>query len=353
MSVWCTLHCIHKAKQKYLFGDIDMVQSLQILSNHHLRKTMNTKMTLQLTKEELESILFEVIDPFYHEISNDPKVKDYIHSSEALMVLKHKQVLLAYRFFSSSSAVLDKHITFAAKAHEKIGLPSDILYAYALKMTKLYEKWLCNHRTFDKASCNLWNEKLKEFLSLMMHDYEEKKSDEDIFFDITQEQRDEKVDSMHYSDEEKIDAQTFMAQDSIHEGEIDDLKELMLDLKDSIEDMHDFEKSFVDDFSMLLVKISKFFRQSGEFKDLSYPMDNLYALLERLELDALSDAHKKLLFEFLKSIYSDLDNWMGEVLIDKRAKDIHYLDASLLANISQIEIMLQDSQEAEDEDFMF
>jgi len=48
----------------------------------------------------------------------------------------------------------------------------------------------------------------------------------------------------------------------------------------------------------------------------------------------------KILKSLLDSVIEDLENWKREVLDGERAIDIHYLDASLLANVSQIEIML-------------
>ena len=40
------------------------------------------------------------------------------------------------------------------------------------------------------------------------------------------------------------------------------------------------------------------------------------------------------------TIMDDLRKWVDEVVKKQEAQDIHYLDASLLANISQIEIMI-------------
>jgi len=44
------------------------------------------------------------------------------------------------------------------------------------------------------------------------------------------------------------------------------------------------------------------------------------------------------------SIVDDLSKFVKEVLVDQSALDIHYLDASLFANISQIDMMLKGKQ---------
>ncbi|MGM0623888.1 MAG: hypothetical protein ACQESH_07705 [Campylobacterota bacterium] len=315
---------------------------------------MKNKIVTKLDKTQLESVLVDIIDRFYNDLVKDDRVNSYIDNPQALLILKHKQTLLAYRFFTLANNTLDKHISYAAKAHEKIGLSSDILYEYSLKMVVLYEQWLINHKKVSQEELLLWKEKLSEFLTLMMEDYGDKKSEDEMFLDIDEGVRNSQIDNMHYDEAQKVDAQSFMALGLIHTDEIDELKDMLIDLSEHIEDLESFDNELLHEFAMVLSKISKFFVLSGEFKDLSYPVDNLNHLLSTLEFETVDADTKDMLFNFLKSINDDLNKWIQEVFINKSARDIHYLDASLLANISQIEIMIADSDDDEDDDdFLF
>jgi hypothetical protein len=73
-----------------------------------------------------------------------------------------------------------------------------------------------------------------------------------------------------------------------------------------------------------------------------------------LDLNELSKQQRVILKTMMDGILSDLDDWIHQVLIDQTAKDIHYLDASLLANIAQMDVMLnslEKNKEEEEDDF--
>ncbi len=148
------------------------------------------------------------------------------------------------------------------------------------------------------------------------------------------------INSMHYTDEEKIDAKTFMEEAGIDE---DLIEELQLSLKE-FEEISHFNITLNEEYLKTILEISKNLRKnftfSGEFKDLSLAFENLENILENLDLENIDEEKKVLLKKILDSIFEDIEKWFEEVVIYQRAKDIHYLDAALLANIEQIKILL-------------
>jgi len=188
---------------------------------------------------------------------------------------------------------------------------------------------------------------LKEFISLHSNWLEERcNRNEDIeffddFFEIDGEEVDENINSMHYSDERKISAKEF-----IEEGLIDE--EFILEITETIsyldELLYQFEDIEIDEnFIEKLVSLGSFikiFEFSVEFRDIGYGLESLKEELILLDINSLNKTQKEILKNFIVTIIEDLKKWVDEVIINQTAQDIHYLDASLLANVGQIKIMI-------------
>ncbi len=200
---------------------------------------------------------------------------------------------------------------------------------------------------------------LKEFISLHSNWLEERcNRNEDIeffddFFEIDGEEVDENINSMHYSDERKISAKEFMKK-----GIIDD--EFLLEIKETFfyldELLYQFEDIDIDEtFIEKLVSLGSFikiFEFSVEFRDIGYGLESLKEELILLDINSLNKTQKEILKNFIVTIIEDLKKWVDEVIINQTAQDIHYLDASLLANIAQLDIMLdsfKNEQSSEEE----
>ena len=74
-----------------------------------------------------------------------------------------------------------------------------------------------------------------------------------------------------------------------------------------------------------------------DFRGLSYALEQLVLLLERIDPAALPDGNREDLVVLLTSLVQDLTDWRTHVLVRQSAPDVHYLDDSLLTSIHQIE----------------
>ena len=78
--------------------------------------------------------------------------------------------------------------------------------------------------------------------------------------------------------------------------------------------------------------------------------------MNTIEIDNLEASQKELIFTLLFQMSEDIQNWVETIFIKKDAVDIHYFDASFLANIAQFSIMLKqnvsNNSESKD-DFLF
>jgi len=80
-------------------------------------------------------------------------------------------------------------------------------------------------------------------------------------------------------------------------------------------------------------------------------MKNQNAKLLLLNIDKLTQTQKGLLRSFIISIIEDLKKWVEEIFVFQTAQDIHYLDTSFFANITQIEIMIKNQTQGEENGF--
>jgi hypothetical protein len=188
---------------------------------------------------------------------------------------------------------------------------------------------------------------LKEFISLHSNWLQERcNKNEDIelfddFFEIDSEKVDENINSMHYSDERKISAKEFMEEGLIDEEFISEIMETITYLDELLYQFEDIEidETFIEKL-VSLDSFIKIFEFSIEFRDIGYALENLKEKLILLDINSLNKTQKEILKNFIITIIEDLKKWVDEVVINQTAQDIHYLDASLLANIAQLDIML-------------
>ena len=170
---------------------------------------------------------------------------------------------------------------------------------------------------------------------------------EDEFLDFSEENVDDKMDNMHYADEEKISAKEFLTESTIEDHIIADLEEIseIFDAVSIRKEMVDEE--YLEHFESSLSTYIHIFNITYEFKDIAYALGLLREFL-KFDIGTKREEELKILKSLLDSVIEDLKNWKREVLDEERAIDIHYLDASLLANVSQIEIMLSNSLQDEE-----
>jgi len=193
------------------------------------------------------------------------------------------------------------------------------------------------HSKWEAKNCNLsQNEQTEEF--------------EDDFFDFDSEDIDSNINNMHYQEHDKINAVDFMNKHGIDEDLEIELHDLVTETEDFIYQYEDIEldESFIEKLSFLdsFIKVFEF---SGEFMDIGYALEMFRDNMSELDINSLTNEQKNMLKLMVISILKDLVKWVNEIIINQTAQDIHYLDASLLANIAQIDIMLK-SFENKDED---
>jgi len=121
---------------------------------------------------------------------------------------------------------------------------------------------------------------------------------------------------------------------------IQDLDELEDRVFNLLEDYQTFNHDLQVEVNSLLNKYSMVLNSLYEFRELSYMITLITKLLDEIDLQMLDVEVKDNIIVFLKSIFSDLQNWKKEVFIEQSAEDIHFMDHTLLSSAAQLEMML-------------
>jgi len=298
----------------------------------------------------LEMVIQEVTLPFSKKLINSEIGKKHLSSEESQYKHELDLVKLTIILLVKPNLSFEK-LEKASVAHNGLNIPYEemkkFLNIYFLKVIKFIK----NHNLKDTISENL--DKYEDFFMEKYHPNSEE-TETDDFFDFDSEEVDSAINDMHYEEHQKITAKEFMEENSFD-------SEILYDLNDSIEEYYQ-EIEFKDNLNESdLVKIEHIFSSfayifnlSYEFKDIAYAFEKLNQFLDNFDV---SDENKsKMLKMFLDTIIADLVKFKKEVFEDMSANDIHYLDASLLANISQIEISfsaLDSNNESDSDDDMF
>lgn len=158
----------------------------------------------------------------------------------------------------------------------------------------------------------------------------------DEFFDFDSEEVDGAIDTMQNH------AQTVSAAEFMQEGVVDEYE--LQDLQDALEHYYQADSSkevFIQNIEDLLESFIKLLNSTYVFQNLAYGLQSLLLNLKAKDFESMPDETFALYKELLDAVAYDLQKWVDEVLIYQSARDIHYLDAAILANSSQIDMLLK------------
>jgi len=180
---------------------------------------------------------------------------------------------------------------------------------------------------------------------------EEVKSEEELPSNnkIEVSKREKKVDtsvinSMHYEDHQKISAIEFLEEFEVEASLIDDLNENEHEAQNLLYAEVELTQEMLTSFGKVLTYYTHFLNETIEFKDLSYSISALVEVLNSVHISEIDTKVQSTLKNYMTGIIDDMANWKNIIFIEKNTPDIHYLDASLLDNCSEIELLIHPPQ---------
>jgi len=154
------------------------------------------------------------------------------------------------------------------------------------------------------------------------------------------------INAMHYEESEKVSAEDFLREFEVEPDLIDELNDNEREVKEILYFESDLSDVFLEAVGKFLKNYVSLLNSTIEFRDIAFSLESLYLVIEGITLESLADEKRTMLYTYFRGIIEDLSLWKEHIFITPNTPDIHYLDASLLENCSEIErFLLQDESD--------
>ena len=306
-------------------------------------------MAVKITKKDLYSLIDEVVLPFEEYILDDEVLGKCIQDEE--IKVKHNVAIAKLAIMLLNDLVGAKKLFIkSTQICKEMQITTKEIQKCMSIFFKLHNQWSQKYMKID----DFHKELMDRFSEMFVEIYKHEKEDDFLMFES--EEIDEAIQTMHYLDERKISAVEYAS----HEEILDDDLSSVIELKNEFEhilNMHEqLDSQYLDVFVRELSTLANIMFSTLEFRDVGYGLNNFIVELKNLDIDSLDDTTKELAYALLSQMNEDIQKWIESLFITQDAVDIHYIDASFLANISQFSIMLEQDSSSEDEsddDFLF
>lgn len=233
-----------------------------------------------------------------------------------------------------------------------LGLLNSVIYGYLLKPINVHALLAQLEKVaeliYEKKMLLCYINMLETTSSITTEPKNIKSLDNFLVFDNNE--RDDKIHRMHYKDEDKISALAFIEEHYIDNETRSDLVMYAKELEEESAVYSDLSYEYLDATSKLIHVFANALELSGEFRDIAYALRGLCQTLNELvKMQHIPEKSSRIIKTIVDSIIDDLTNWTREVLIDLTAVDVHYVDASLLANIAQLSLTVKNMSKSEEE----
>lgn len=298
---------------------------------------------MPLSKEKLQTLIEEVVLPFENIVFEDEKLRHFLKDDE--IAKKHnfaiaKLTVSIFKDIQSAYGI----IQMGVKGHQKAEVPKEYLKEYYGVYFRLCHEW--NQTSLDANE--IFEKNINIIQTYVFDAFKTEEETQESFFDFDSQKVNADIKRMHYKDDEKITAIEMFEQNILDEEDVIDILEVASDMEafiGNVEGLIDSES--IAKIEPLVALYARMFEKTLEFRDIGFSINNLSQFLQTKSEHILTPQNIKSADLVLKSIVEDLLAWTKIVIIDKSAIDIHYVDASLLANITQFEIMFTPKEQME------
>jgi len=295
---------------------------------------------MKFSKDELSSLLDSVIAVVNEKIRANKKFSSIVSDDK-------KRYMLKLYFTKFSLSLIGVIKSEPIDIFEKI---IDFLSSYSLneedikwlfyKYFEFLYNWIYEH---DEKLAEKTEERIKNFESLVEENIGIKLEliDEDSGVIVFRSDDIKGINREHFVDNKKISAKEYMEDNFMNDSEV---KADILETIQRFEDIDNFtisiSKDYIDGIIGVLAEFMVIFEHGNEFSDIRESLRIFSDQIYNYDIDKLTDKQKILLKEFISNVMEDIVEWNRKVIIEQSAVDIHYLDASIRANLTQFEIVL-------------
>ncbi len=248
------------------------------------------------------------------------KTEELIEINDPEEKKKYQIILVRFLIMFFDDEVLEKNFLNLFNFYKNHGFEKQEIKFLLTSIFKNHKKWV------DKYFPNEdYYDRLKKVYEILDKECKCEKNEDDFFF-FEGEEVDDIINDMHYEDHEKISAKEFFES---HPLDLDDLDKIEI-IRDKLEKL--IISFDIDEFKEIIFKLIGILDMYFVTKEMSGVSLIFEKLIEVLQLEGLNE-------EILISVVEDIIDWLEHVFINQDAVDIHYLDAAMFANISQMEML--------------
>lgn len=299
---------------------------------------------MKIQKSNLESLVNEVVLPFEKLILDDERLAFYLKDEEVAKIHNMAIAKLTIYIYSDIDRAYE-YIQKGAKSHKEKLIEIPFLKEFYSVYFRLCREWnshyLSTQEHFEKNISIIENFVFEIFAT-------REKTLED-FFEYSSDAVNYDIEKMHYKDSQKISAKDFFALGSIDELEVQDMCESSDELQNAIESSDILDDSYIAEITLQLDIFARILEKNIEFKDIGFSLSKLSEILKNYKTIISHHPKVKNIYVTLNGIAEDMVAWTKSIFMEQSTIDIHYLDASLLSSIIQVEMLLNTPEEKDDD----
>ncbi len=302
---------------------------------------------VKIQKSSLESLVSEVVLPFEHLVMSDERLAFYLKDENVAKLHNMAIAKLTIYIYSDIDRAYE-YVQKGAKSHKEKLIQIPFLKEFYSVYFRLCREWKDKHLDSNETfESNI--EIIEKFVYESFASEEESLED---FFEYASEVVNSDIEKMHYKDSEKMSAKAFFELESIDELEIQDMKESSIELQDTVASSNSLSVKYIENITIQLDIFARILEKNIEFKDIGFSLSKLSEILKNFKDTLPTHQKAKNIYISLNGIAEDMVSWTRVLFDEQSVVDIHYLDASLLSSIIQIEMLLTASED-EDDDLEF
>ncbi len=309
---------------------------------------------MAIKNKHIESLIDEVVLAYEKKY-----IREYFESEDEEFRYDVLLTKFALMFLDDDIEHMKKNLNELLMFYKALGVPCKTKKFALGNFFKMYEKWIKKHDKEDIGYYDKIKIVYQDVINNFCEDDDTQEEDDNDFFllggdDI---KVDKSINGMHYDDEEKIGALEYFEQNPIDETDMEDIASSRENLVEILDKHITYSDEFKDNFLNVLEKLNStlsYTFSTKEFKDVGDALEHLFIMLN--DMPEIKEDMQEIFFNILVTFIEDLTKWLDNIFIKQSAVDIHYLDASLLANVAQFGTIFEmdtDKEDESDDDFLF
>lgn len=303
---------------------------------HLLAYKENSKYVRVFANRELESVIREVVDPFFLIVSANPELAGKLSGGKVPDWLHPELTKKTFRFLTNSLHAMEGELLEMGRDLHAHGLGIGEINTYYYIWADLLQTWLVGRGEYDMEYWKL--KMLSAFVLVAVGPAEELHKPPVV---------------CGYGNGAVCKVRDTVSAGELLErcGEPDPdqlllLADRELKMADALEEEETLTRPMVEAGLALLLPYARFVEEKREFADIAAFFHSLVAVMD-MDPVWMDDRGKRHIRTLMASITDDLGNWRRAVFVERSAEDVHFLDGSLISSCFQLENLLGKEAETE------